>query len=98
MNAPVRVASLTAISASQDADGMQPGIVAMNEDPGMAPPPEVAELLPSEDDFAMMQQGYAENPDGPTAMNTAMAKLGALMTGVAAGQTRNSPGSRHRCS
>lgn len=81
VNAPDRLASLTAISASADSAGMHPAIVAMNENPGMAPPPDVVDLLPTEEDFAEMQKGYADNPDGPETMDAAMAKLHALLTG-----------------
>lgn len=52
----------------------------MNENPGMAPPPEVVDLLPTEADFAEMQKGYASNPEGPETMDAAMAKLHALLT------------------
>lgn len=81
VNAPDRLASLTAISASADSAGMHPAIVAMNEDPSMAPPPEVVDLLPTKADFAEMQKGYANNPDGPETMDAALTKLHALLTG-----------------
>lgn len=81
VNAPARVASLTAISASADSAGMHPGIVAMNANPEMAPPAEVVDLLPTEADFAEMQKDYAGNPDGPETMDVAMAKLHDLLNG-----------------
>ena len=78
---PERVASLTAISASANLDGMLPEIRAMNTDPSIEPSPDLAELMPSEADFAAMQAAFADNPSGPDAFNTVMAKLGQLITG-----------------
>ena len=80
VNAPERVASLTAISASQSNAGMLPELVKMNSDPGFQPSPEIAALLPSQDDFAVMAQGFAENPSGPEVFDTTMGKLNALVT------------------
>jgi pimeloyl-ACP methyl ester carboxylesterase len=82
VHAPERVASLTAISASQNVDAMLPEIKAMNVDPAYQPSPEVAALMPSEDDFAAMHAAFAENnPSGPEAFGTVMEKLQALITG-----------------
>jgi pimeloyl-ACP methyl ester carboxylesterase len=80
VNAPERVASLTAISASQSNAGMLPDLVKMNEDPTYQADPEVAALLPSQEDFAMMAEGFAENPSGPGAFQAAMGKLNTLIT------------------
>lgn len=79
VHAPERVATLTAISASQNADGMLPEIVAMNRNPGTMPPPEVAALLPTPEDFKAMAAGFADNPSGPEVMGTTMVKLGTLI-------------------
>jgi pimeloyl-ACP methyl ester carboxylesterase len=77
-----RVASLTAISASQNVDAMLPEIKAMNVGPAHRPSPEVAALMPSEEDFAAMQTAFAENnPSGPEAFGTVMEKLQTLITG-----------------
>lgn len=81
VNAPDRVASLTAISATQNKDGMLPDLIAMNGDPTHQPSPEVAALLPTEADFAIMVRDFAEmNPGGADAFAQTMAKTGALIT------------------
>ncbi len=80
VNAPERVASLVAISASNGKAGMVPEIRAMNKDPTAEPPPEAAALMPTEEDFAAMQAAVAENPSGPEVFETTMAKLHALIT------------------
>ncbi|MGO2243271.1 MAG: alpha/beta fold hydrolase [Halomonas sp.] len=95
VHTPERLATLTAISASQNIDGMRPEITELNRTPGAEPSPEALELLPTEEDFAKMQAGFANNPDGPeqfeltfTAMQTFMnsgwgwsnAELGRIMT------------------
>ena len=82
VNAPDRVASLTAISASQNVDGMLPEIFMMNSDPQFQPSPEVAALMPTEADFAMMTEGFAENPSGPEVFGVTMGKLSSLLTGT----------------
>lgn len=79
VNAPDRVASLTAISASQNGEGMLPELVRMNREPGFRPSPEVAALLPSEADFAAMMQGFADNPSGPEIFQNTMQEAGALI-------------------
>lgn len=81
VNAPERVATLTAISASQNGDGMLPEIVQMNRDPSHVPSPEVMALLPTEADMKAMQAGMAGNPSGPQVFGVTMGKLGALLTG-----------------
>lgn len=80
VNAPDRVATLSALSASQNIEGMLPQILEMNRDPNAQPSPEVAELMPSEEDFAQMQAGFADNPGGPEQFGRTMEKLNALMT------------------
>lgn len=65
VHAPDRLATLTAISVSQNHDGMIPAIAEMNRNPGAIPSPEALELMPTEADFTLMQAGFAENPDGP---------------------------------
>lgn len=65
VHAPERVASLTALSASQNAQGMHPDIVEMNRDPSHQPAPEIAALLPGAEDFAPMKAAFADNPSGP---------------------------------
>lgn len=80
-NAPDRVASLTAISASQNKGGMLPELMQMNTEPGFQPSPEVAALLPSPEDFEVMAKGFAEqNPGGAEAMQVTLAETGALIT------------------
>ncbi|MGR3323322.1 MAG: alpha/beta fold hydrolase [Pseudooceanicola sp.] len=81
VNAPDRVATLTAISASQNVEGMHPEILAMNRDPSTKPSPEVAARLPTEEDFAEMQAAMAENPSGAENFPVMMEKLSTLMTG-----------------
>lgn len=80
VNAPDRVASLSALSASADVEGMIPEIVKMNRDPDFQPSPEVAEILPSPEDFEAMQAGFADNPSGPEHFQVMMDKLGRLIT------------------
>lgn len=65
VHAPNRVATLTALSASQNVHGMHPDIVQMNRDPSYQPPPEIAALLPGEEEFASMKAAFADNPSGP---------------------------------
>ena len=77
--APDRIATLTAISVSQNLDGMHSFIAEMNRNPGSAPSPEALELLPTEEDFAEMKAGFAENPDGPEQFERTFAQLQAFM-------------------
>ncbi|TKW66407.1 MAG: alpha/beta hydrolase [Paracoccus denitrificans] len=80
VNAHERVASLSAISASQNGDGMLPDLVKMNQDPTHQPSPEVAALMPSEEEFAQMAADTAEmNPGGAEAFQAMMAKTSALI-------------------
>jgi pimeloyl-ACP methyl ester carboxylesterase len=81
VNAPDRVETLTVLSASQNIEGMLPEIYKMNSDPSFRPSPEVAALMPTEDDFAMMMEGFAENPSGPDVFGATMGKLSSLLTG-----------------
>jgi pimeloyl-ACP methyl ester carboxylesterase len=82
LNAPERIASLTAISISQNFEAMHPEIRRMNTDPDYQPSPEVVALLPSEDDFAAMRATYAaQNPSGPAAFETVLGKLHDFITG-----------------
>ncbi|SEO36894.1 Pimeloyl-ACP methyl ester carboxylesterase [Salinihabitans flavidus] len=77
--APDRVATLTAISVSQNLDGMHPAIAEVNRNPEAAPTPEALELMPSEEDFARMQAGFVENPDGPEQFQRTFAQLQTFM-------------------
>lgn len=80
VNAPDRVASLSALSASANEKGMLPEIVQMNRDPDFQPSPEVAEILPTQEDFEAMQAGFADNPSGAENFQVMMGKLGRLIT------------------
>lgn len=80
VNARDRVASLSALSASANVQGMIPEIVKMNRDPEFRPSPEVAEILPTQEDFERMQAGFADNPSGPENFEVMMGKLGRLIT------------------
>lgn len=80
INAPGRVASLSALSASANVQGMIPEIVKMNRDPDFQPSPEVAAILPTQEDFEAMQAGFADNPSGPENFEVMMGKLGRLIT------------------
>lgn len=81
VHAPNRVASLTAISANQNADAMLPDLVAMNRDPAHVPAPETAALMPTEADMAAWQRDFAEmNPGGAEAMQVTFQKMGAFIT------------------
>lgn len=77
--APERLATLTAISVSQNLDGMHPAIAAVNRNPDAPPSPEALALMPSEEDFARMQAGFADNPGGPEQFQRTMAQLNAFM-------------------
>lgn len=77
--APERLATLIAISGSQNLDGMHPAIAEMNRNPEAPPSPEAQELIPSEEDFARMQAGFAKNPDGPEQFQRTFAQLQAFM-------------------
>lgn len=80
VHAPGRLASITALSASQNVDGMHPGIVSMNRDPSRPPPPDIVALLPSEEDFAPMRAAFADNPSGPGQFERTMEALNELIT------------------
>lgn len=77
--APDRIETLTAISVSQNLDGMHPAIAEMNRNPGSAPSPEALELLPTEEDFAEMKAAFAENPDGPEQFERTFGQLQSFM-------------------
>lgn len=77
--APERLATLTAISVSQNLDGMHPAIAEVNRNPGATLSAEALELMPREEDFARMQAGFAENPDGPEQFQRTLAQLQAFM-------------------
>ncbi|PVH27443.1 alpha/beta fold hydrolase [Pararhodobacter oceanensis] len=81
VTAPERLETLSAISASQNQDGMHPAIVEMNRDPGATPSPEALELMPTQEDFAGMQAAYADNPDGPEQFERTMQQLHTLIVG-----------------
>lgn len=75
VHAPDRVASVTAISASQNPGGFLPDIIRMNREPGFVPPPDIAAMLPQPDDFAGMAKGFEGNPSGPDTMQQTMDKM-----------------------
>lgn len=77
--APERLATLTAISVSQNLDGMHPAIAEVNRNHEAPPSPEALALMPSEEDFARMQAGFAENPGGPEQFQRTLAQLNAFM-------------------
>ena len=79
-NAPERLETITAISVSQNPDGMIPAIAEMNCEPGSAPPPEARDLMPTEEDFARMQAGFAVNPDDSEQFQRTLTSLQAFMT------------------
>ncbi|WP_116599581.1 alpha/beta fold hydrolase [Primorskyibacter marinus] len=81
VTAPERLETLSAISVSQNHDGMHPAIVEMNRNPGAAPSPEALELMPTQEDFAGMQAAYADNPDGPEQFERTMQQLHTLIVG-----------------
>lgn len=78
--APERLTTLTAISVSQNIDGMHPGIAELNRNPEAEPSPEVLELLPTEEDFARMQAGFADNPDGSEQFHQTFTQLQTFIT------------------
>lgn len=80
VHAPERIATLTAISATQNLEGMHPDIVAMNRDPSHKPAPEIAALMPTEQDFAEMQAGFADNPSGPDQFERTFSQLSTFIT------------------
>lgn len=80
LHAPERLATLTALSVSQNFEGMRPEIVAINRDPSNTPSPEIAAILPSEEDFARMQAGFADNPSGPDQFERTFATMNAFIT------------------
>lgn len=77
--APDRLETLTAISVSQNLDGMHPAIAEVNRNPGTTPSPEALELMPDEDDFAQMKAAFAANPDGLKQFQRTLAKLHSFM-------------------
>lgn len=80
VHAPERIATLTAISATQNLEGMHPDIVAMNRDPSHKPAPEIAALMPTEQDFAEMQAGFADNPSGPDQFERTFSQMSTFIT------------------
>lgn len=80
VHAPERLATLTALSVSQNIEGMHPEIVAMNRDPSHVPSPEIAALLPTEEDFATMQEGFADNAGGPEQFEKTFAAMNQFIT------------------
>ncbi len=81
VTAPERLETLTAISVSQNHEGMHPAIVEMNLNPDATPPPEALDLMPTQEDFAGMQAAYADNPDGPEQFERTMQQLRRLIVG-----------------
>jgi pimeloyl-ACP methyl ester carboxylesterase len=79
ISSPDRLETLTAISVSQNLEGMHPAIAEVNRNPGATLSPEALELMPSEEDFARMQAGFAANPDGPEQFQRTLANLHAFM-------------------
>ncbi|AUH34560.1 alpha/beta fold hydrolase [Paracoccus tegillarcae] len=80
VNAPDRVASLTAISASQNLDGFLPEFAQMNRDPSFQLPPDMAALMPTEQEFTQMREDVAQmNPGGAEAAEQMFAKMGAFI-------------------
>lgn len=80
VNAPDRVASLTAISAAQNLDGFLPELAALNRDPAAGLSPDVAALMPSAEEFARMRGDVARmNPGGAKAADQMFAKMGAFI-------------------
>lgn len=77
--APERLATLTALSASQNLDGMHPVIAEVNRNPQATPSPEALELMPTAEDFAEMQKAFVDNPDGPEQFQRTGAQLQAFM-------------------
>lgn len=81
VTAPDRLETLSAISVSQNHDGMHPAIVEMNRNPGAPPPAEALDLMPTQEDFAGMQAAFADNPDGPEQFERTMQQLQTLIVG-----------------
>ncbi|TRW98166.1 alpha/beta fold hydrolase [Paracoccus sp. M683] len=82
VNAPRRVASLTAISASQNLGGFLPEFARMNRDPSFQLSPPMAALMPSTQEFAQMRQDVADlNPGGVAAADQMFAKMSAFIGG-----------------
>ncbi|HHX88269.1 MAG TPA: alpha/beta fold hydrolase [Paracoccus sp.] len=79
LHAPERLATLTALSVSQNVEGMHPEIVAINRDPSATPSPEIAAILPSEDDFAKLQAAFADNPSGPDQFQRSFVAMNAFI-------------------
>jgi len=79
VSAPDRIETLTAISVSQNVDGMHPAIVEMNRNPDSPPSPEALDLIPTEEDFARMQAAFADNPDGPDQFRRTFGQLQSFM-------------------
>lgn len=79
VSAPERLETLTAISVSQNLDGMHPAIAEMNRNPDAPPSAEALELVPSEEDFAEMLAGFADNPDGPEQFQRTFTQLQTFM-------------------
>ncbi|WP_168201386.1 alpha/beta fold hydrolase [Qingshengfaniella alkalisoli] len=80
VNAPERVESMTAISASTKPEGFLPDLLRVHREPGFQPPPEIAALFPSEDEFAEMSADIAEmNPGGAEVVPETMGKMSQLI-------------------
>ncbi len=79
VTAPERLETLSAISVSQNQDGMHPAIVEMNRNPGATPSPEALELMPTQENFAEMQAAFVNNPGGPEQFERTMQQLHTLI-------------------
>lgn len=79
VSSPERLETLTAIAVSQNLDGMHPTIAEMNRNPDAPPSAEALALIPSEEDFAEMRAGFADNPDGPEQFQLTFGQLQEFM-------------------
>jgi pimeloyl-ACP methyl ester carboxylesterase len=77
---PSRVASLTPISAIFELEGFLPELVILQRNPEHVPSPELAPLLPTEQDFAQWISHFERSNPNPGAFMEVLGKLNTTLT------------------
>ncbi|ATQ42641.1 alpha/beta fold hydrolase [Caulobacter mirabilis] len=78
---PKIAASLSALAVSYSLDGYQPELAKLQKDPTHVPSPELAALLPTEEDFKAWSESYARNNPKPDSFMASVERVNAMLTG-----------------